>query len=111
MDKRLINLTSSRLYFRDSFGFNIIVEASGGVARLYERSVIVGYVKGIPIYRREYGHVIGLPEPCRDTLYIVSEAVAREARLRDDVLCVGDPIIDDDGRIIGYRSLNMINGY
>ena len=87
---------------------NVLTEAgalrypSVGVARVAQRNAQIGAVDGIPLYRAEYGDVIGLPEPQKDTYYIVS-ALVKAAACRDDLLSPCEFVRDDGGAIIGCR--------
>ena len=71
-----------------------------------------GYDNGwnlyIDIMKKSFSEVEGLPEPKKDTYYVVSALVAGAAKNRDDLLIPNDIIRDEEGRIIGCRSLAKI---
>ncbi len=71
-----------------------------------------GYDNGWNIYidimQKSFSEVEGLPEPQENTIYIVSALVAGAAKDRDDLVIPNDTVRDDQGRIIGCRSLAKI---
>ena len=93
----LINLTPHELNLNDGRA----IPASGGIARV--TSKFGGFdVNGI--CRVEYGQVEGLPEPQKNTVYIVSALVLSAlAGNREDVVApaTGHPeTIRQDGKIV-----------
>lgn len=63
---------------------NIIIDGemaeiapSGQVATVSVKSVQVGSVNGIPLFRSEYGDIVGLPEPQDGVLYLVNMLVGQ----------------------------------
>lgn len=62
----------------------------------------------IDIMEKSFNNVEGLPEPKENTLYIVSALVAGACKNRDDLVVPNDTVRDDQGRIIGCRSLAKI---
>ena len=87
----------------------LIVPPSGIVARATSTRSIFGSVKvdgiDIPINKTTFGTVISLPEPAEDTIYVVSNITAQAVPNRDDVFIVDESVRDENGRIIGCRSL------
>ena len=82
---------------------------SSGLARCACNESKVGEVDGIAIYRNSYGEVTGLPEPQKDTIYIVSRIVAEALRgSRNDVYIVTKTIRNSDGQIVGAEGLAVI---
>lgn len=77
-----------------------------GLARCVESTEVVGDIGGIPIVRKTYGDVSGLPAESGDTVYIVSLLVVRACPARHDLFCVADTVRGADGKIIGARSLS-----
>lgn len=61
----------------------------------------------VPIVKRTWGEVEGLPEPQRDTWFIVSSLVLSRVQARTDCIAPdtgpNSVIRDDEGRIIGVR--------
>ena len=62
----------------------------------------------IDIMEKSFNEVKGLPEPQEDTYYIVSALVAGAAKNRVDLLIPNDTVRDEQGRIVGCRSLAKI---
>lgn len=105
-----------------------IIEKSGIIPRLREKQEKVesirttatkkdelekcGYDNGWNIYidimKKSFSEVEGLPEPKENTIYIVSALVAGACKNRDDLVVPNDIVRDDQGRIIGCRSLARI---
>lgn len=71
------------------------IPPSGNVARLHMVSKNCGTVLGIPVVSSVGRKIVGLPEPRKNTVYIVSSVIAREVK-RPDVL---SPDTTDDGVI------------
>jgi hypothetical protein len=110
--KKLVNLTPHPVVIFVQ-GRQVTVPPSGVVARVREVVEDVGEIEiqdGIlvPVRRKFLADEIdGLPDPADDTIYIVSFLAAQAAweRGRTDVVATGDPVRDENGRIIGVTSL------
>ena len=82
---------------------------SVGVARVEEsQETIALFNDYIPLRRTTFGEIVGLPEPRRNTVFIVSmvvaQANARATQPRGDLVCpdTGKSCLRDDrGQIIG----------
>lgn len=116
----IINLTPHAIHFMNEVGETVLtVPPSGTVARAEEQKEnigvidtgiehsIVGVVK-IPVNRKKYGNISGLPDPQPDTIYIVSVLVAQAVPDREDVFIPDDIVRDEQGRIIGCRALARV---
>lgn len=105
----LVNLTPHAITFVDADGTPILVVApSGQLARVSVRTERVGEFAGIPVTASAYGEVEGLPAPASDTAYIVSSLVAQRCRDRNDVFIPNESVRDEQGRIVGCRSLGRV---
>lgn len=105
---KIINLTPHSITFFNEDGTQIlVVEPSGEVARVSVKTEQIGEFAGIPITQSVYSDIVDLPEPEKDTVYIVSSVVAQRTN-RKDVFIPNESIRDDKGRIIGCRSLGKI---
>ena len=106
----IINLTPHALTFVGES--SLVVKPSGQVARVACRTVQVGSVScggiDIPLTATEYGEVEGLPEPSENTIYIVSLLVAQRCRERRDVFIPNESVRDEQGRIVGCRSIGRV---
>lgn len=78
---------------------------SSGVARVAVSDIEVGEADGIPLFRQEYGDVVGLPDPTPHTLYIVSAVVRAALPQRGDLVSPARLIRDENGRVIGAGGL------
>lgn len=102
MNKNLVNLTPHTI--------NVLLEnkkieiPSSGIARCSQTSKPVGEVNGIPLTTTSFGEVEGLPEPTKDTLFIVSRLIMSACPTRGDLLVPNDMVRDDKGQIIGCKS-------
>lgn len=87
--------------------------ATGVVARVTSTSTPAGVleVEGLhlPLVREVYGEVENLPDPDGETFFIVSSIVASAAGGRNDLLIPNDFVRDEEGRILGCRSLRLAN--
>ena len=97
---QFINLTTHDLTIVLENGDDLVLPASGEVARVTFSTQQVDEVDGIPIYKTIYEpEVIGLPEPQDGTIFIVSSLAAQTAK-RHDVLAPTKLIRDNDGQVI-----------
>ena len=91
---------------------NITFPKSGIIPRLKEVQNKISSVNSngieIDIMQKSFLEPEGLPEPQENTIYIVSALVAGAAKDRDDLVIPNDTIRDDQGRIVGCRSLAKI---
>lgn len=85
---------------------------SQGVARAAQTTELVGEVDGIRLTKSHFGAPVDLPEWQDDTMLIVSLATAKAAiehgRRADDLVIVNETVRDESGRIIGCRSLAVV---
>lgn len=106
---QIINLTPHAINFLDANNRPIMtVEPSGVIARAKQTRTLCGTIAGIPVNQCAYGTVQGLPEPAKETIYIVSSITAQACPEREDVYIVDDSVRNEDGRIIGVRALAHI---
>ena len=105
---KIINLTPHDIVFVREGAADIVVPASGKIARVAVKTVIIGDINGIPVTTSVFGGVEDLPEPTADTIYIVSSIVASRVTNREDVYIPNESVRDDKGRIIGCKSLGKI---
>ena len=104
----IVNLTphTITLYNEDGVAKNF---ESSGVARCNEESILDGYIGSVPVFKKVYGEVYGLPEPAYDTIYIVSYIVLRALNNeRPDVYGVTETVRNEAGQIIGFRALSSL---
>lgn len=105
----IINLTPHAINFLDESNRPILtVEPYGTIARAKQIRTMCGTVAGIPVNQCAYGQVSGLPEPAKETIYVVSAITAQACPERTDVYIVDDSVRDETGRIIGVRALAHI---
>lgn len=87
---------------------------SVGVARADTRSEVVGFINDLPIVKKSFGAVYGLPESVpNDTILIVSSLTAQAAKaenhpLADRLYIVNDTVRDENGRIVACTSLAQV---
>lgn len=106
---QIINLTPHAINFLDESNQPILtVEPSGVIARAKQTRTLCGNIAGIPVNQCAYGQVQGLPEPAKETIYVVSAITAQACPEREDVYIVDDSVRNEDGRIIGVRALAHI---
>ena len=108
---KIVNLTPHAIVFFAGDQQVLTVQPSGQLARCQEVPVHVGATEvegaSIPLIRKTFGELQGLPDPEPETIYLVSALAAQPAwKLgRGDVYTVGDPVRDDQNRVVGCRSL------
>lgn len=104
----IVNLTKNTINVYAGEAFKAI--PSSGEARIKSTRVFIRSVNGIPLYRKQYQTVIGLPPKTENTIFVVSAIVASLVPERDDVFIV-DGVVRDDitGKVIGCRGLVHID--
>lgn len=88
---------------KDNSGNNIKI-------RIQETVELIGKIADIPLVRKTYGSVEGLPGPEENVIYIVSNVVLQALKnTRTDLVCPDtgeDSVVrDKSGNIIGVRRL------
>lgn len=107
--KKIVNLTPHAITFVNTDGnTSLIIEPSGSLARVSCTTETVGDIDGIPVTETVYGEVEGLPTPTEDVIYVVSSLVAQRCKDRNDVFIPNESVRDDNGRIVGCRSLGRV---
>lgn len=105
---KVVNLTPHPINFITDVG-TLVIPTSGTVARVSEEKKVIGTVEAdgfiVPVNRKKYGDVEGLPDPEEGTIYVVSLKVAEAVPDRPDVYIVDDTVRDSEGHIVGARAL------
>lgn len=112
--REALNVTPHTVGFFDEEATPLLEVPSTGLARVSARTSVVGYLRIngvlIPQTHTEYGEIEGLPEPQEGRIVIVSgmiiSALAQQGIHRADLYVPGMQIRDDQGRVIGCRSLD-----
>jgi hypothetical protein len=76
-----------------------------GIARVSELSETIGSLNGIPVVKKKFGDVIDLPAPQDGVGLIVSAMVQSACHHRSDLFVPADFVRDEQGKIIGCKSL------
>ena len=111
---QLINLTPHIINLVAEDGTQLLSLESQGVARVASTTEVVGYLQvggvAVPQTHTTFGEVEGLPDPAPGVGYIVSNmiisALAQQGIRRTDLFTPGMQVRDDQGRVIGCRSLD-----
>jgi len=118
----LVNLTPHEVTLVGEDGSVLLrIPPSGQVARVREETAPAGEitvlpggpltVEGVrvPLVRRSWGPIEGLPEPQFRTLFITSSLVAQAAWAagRRDVVAPGELVRDSEGRVVGCKNLSI----
>jgi hypothetical protein len=89
----------------------LVIQPSGLVARCDTITEEVGTLNGIPLVKNTFGQIQDLPEPKRNTVYIVSSLVAAACPDRKDLVSPDTTpqsvIRDENGRITGVKRLQI----
>ena len=104
---KIINLTPHELSFVLGDA-EIKIPPSGQVARMTEKTEIIGDVNGIPIIRKTFGEAENLPERQENTILVVSLLTAQAIKGRPDVFVIGESLRNGKGQVIGTKSLAVI---
>jgi hypothetical protein len=106
----ILNCTPHAISFVDDNGKVVrTIEPSGILPRVSSTIAVIGDIDGIPDEVTSYGQVVDLPEKRDDTILVVSAMVAARLHDRSDIRIPGRQVRDDQGRIIGCRSLSNPN--
>jgi len=104
-----VNITPYSLSVRRVDETFLEVPPSGTVARVAISLEDVAEMDGVAITSTTFGEVHGLPEPKEGLFFIglplVAQAAVRAGR--SDVLAPGRPILDEEGRPVGYKGLSL----
>ncbi len=111
----IVNLTPHTITLLDSNDQSILLIASSGVARVSAQTTVIGYYflkeTKIPRTHTVYGQIEGLPDPEHGIIYIVSgmvkSALVAQGIVRNDVVVPGNQVRDEQGQVIGCRSLDV----
>lgn len=106
---KILNCTPHDITIVKDNGVTEIIPVSGIIPRLEQEDIVVGEVEGIPITKVAYGENKDLPEKEEDTFLIVSALVANANKDRDDLLIPGGLVRDEQGKIVGCKSLARVN--
>lgn len=111
MKERLVNLSphSITILNEDNEVVRELPPRPEDPPRVEEEVEELGTHAAVPIVKKTFGEIKGLPEPKKGVLYITSALVAKAASGRDDLL-VPNTIRDEDGNILGCRSFSIIPG-
>lgn len=105
----IINLTPHAINIVNDNHEAVKTFESEGIARVSCRSEVQGNLGGIPITRKIFGEVEGLPEEKPGVHYIVSSLVASAAPDRQDLLVPDGYVRDEKGMVIGCTALALGN--
>lgn len=111
---QLVNLTPHTINLVAEDGTQLLSLESQGVARVASTTEVVGYLQVgevvVPQTHTIFGEVEGLPDQAPGIGYIVSNmiisALAQQGIHRTDLFTPGMQVRDDQGRVIGCRSLD-----
>jgi len=108
-----VNLTPHSITVRMVMKAEVIISASGSLARCTVTSTKVGELDGVPVFQQTFGDPIGIPSPIEGTIYITSTVVAQAAKRRDVVSPdTGPTAIRQDGQVIAVRGFQtFVNGW
>jgi hypothetical protein len=109
-----LNVTPHTVGFFEEDSTPLLEVPSTGLARVSATTSVVGYLRIngvlIPQTHTEYGEIEGLPEPQEGRIIIVSgmiiSALAQQGIHRTDLFVPGMQLRDEQGRVIGCRSLD-----
>lgn len=103
----VVNFTPHEVVLVDAEGNAIYRFPSVGIARCTETSIPNGNICDIPLVKKEFGEVTGLPDFIGDgTVYIVSNLVAQALKGRPDLIVPADIVRNEEGQIIGCKAFS-----
>jgi len=105
---KIINCTPHDIVIIKTNGEKLILQKSSNPARCESSREVVGHINGIPINVTKFGKTYNLPDPQPNTVFIVSRIVAESNRHRSDLFIVDETVRDENGVIIGCKSLARV---
>lgn len=110
---KILNCTPHDINILGDNGSTITsIKPSGTIVRANQENKRVGYlnINGVAIPESAVTfNDNGLPDECDDTLLIVSKLTADAFPWRQDLLLVNESVRDEDGKVIGCKSLAFAN--
>lgn len=107
---KIVNLTPHEIVVYRESEIHLRIQSSGFV-RASQVEKEAGQVNGIPLKRVAFGKVQEMPQPEKDTVFVVSQITAnalKEQGRTEDILITNDAVRDDAGKIIGCRSFAKV---
>ena len=100
----IINLTPHDVVVQKEDGTRVTYPASGQVARVEVKDIIIGSIDRIPVRKGKVKEVTGIPKAQEGVMFIVSLFVLQNTE-REDLIApnTSDAIRDDEGKIIAVR--------
>lgn len=101
----MINLTPHAITLALPNGESVTFPPSGRLARVTSQEVVVGALQGVPVIKRQFGAVEGLPEdgtPCLVSALVLSACPGREGVFAPDT---GPTAIRENGQVIAVTRL------
>lgn len=104
----IINMTPHPVNIVDEDG-NVVetFSKSDQMIRLSQQIQSAGMVSGIPLTKTVFGEAENLPALKKGRFFIVSQLVKSALPDRPDLLVPAEVVRDDDGNIVGCRSLGI----
>lgn len=107
--KTIINLTPHAVNFVTDAGESILsVAPSGTIARVSSSITKTGEIAGLPVTETVFGEVQDLPGQEEGVIYITSSLVAQRVPERNDVFIPNELVRNEQGKVIGCRSLGRV---
>ena len=107
---KIVNCTAHEIRVVGETRTERIFPVSGSVARVDLTEDLLQVVDGIRVVRTKYSEIVGLPEPEKDTLYIVSAVVLNainEHTDRTDCIAPYRPMRDVTGKTNACRGFRV----
>lgn len=112
---RLINLTPHDVVILNNNGDKIVIPKSEETLRVSSETKIKDYIKvidkdslvSIPISETKFSGISSIPERKENTFYIVSLLTCQACPDRDDFFIPNESVRDENGVIIGCKSLSI----
>jgi hypothetical protein len=107
-NEKIINKVPHPVYILDEEGRVMKhFSKSNGMIRLAQETKQIGIIGGVPITQTLFGKPEKLPDYKKNVYYIVSNLVKTALPDRTDLLTPSNVIRDEEGAIIGCRSLDI----
>ena len=108
VDVELKNATPHALQVMNKDGEIKNIPPSGICPRVIEKITPIGEFNNFPFGLIQMGEVEGLPDPQQGVLLIVSRMVLTAASNRADLICPGELVRDNAGKIIACKGFYKI---
>jgi len=103
----ILNLTPHPVKIERTDGTFLELPKGSTVPRLSVSTEVVQQIEGINVVKTTFGETVDLPAATESTILIVSRLVKDANPERTDLVCPGEAIRDEAGKVVGSRGFSV----